>query len=134
MSARLRLSAVAACVLLAAGVAHSSEPKIGGVYCGEAESGGEMVEVRTRLDVAPSGLISGSYLFADKGETTPGDIAQYVAGVGPTRTLVWRDRYGSGLARFTFDAEGDSFVGAWGVDLEEPTRPWNGRRCDMPLV
>lgn len=128
------LGLLAAASAAFAATPNSSGPNIGGMYCGQALSGGEMVEVRTKLDPQPSGLIKGAYLFADRGENTPGDIEQYIAESGLTRTVTWRDKYGSGIARFDFDETGDSFTGAWGVNLEEPSLPWNGKRCDVPLV
>jgi len=106
---------------------------IGGVYCGSALSGGRLVEVRTKLSER-NGLLVGTYEFADQGETTPGELQENLTQGGNSRTLIWRDKYGTGLATFDFDETGDSFAGRWGVNLQAPHLPWDGKRCETPIV
>lgn len=130
-------SALLAAALLAASAfgAQStlSSSNIGGLYCGTALSGGRLVEVRTML-IERNGLLAGTYDFADRGETSSGELQESMAQSGRTRTLVWRDKYGAGLVTFDFDDTGASFTGRWGVSLEVPTLPWDGKRCETPSV
>ncbi len=116
----------------------SPASRIGGKYCGTALSGGKLVEVHTTLTMQPDGLLTGTYVFADDqaddGDSTPGDIAESMVQSDLTRTLVWRDKYGTGLATFHFDETGTTFTGFWGVGLNTPGFQWDGKRCDGPSV
>ena len=104
---------------------------VAGKYCGTAWSGGELVEVVTTLSTGPSGLLVGSYEFADKGETTPGTLHEYSKQDENKRTLIWVDKYGTGQLVVTFDQSHDSFSGGWNVDIEPPAYRWDGQRCNI---
>ena len=104
---------------------------IAGKYCGTAWSGGELVEVVTTLSTGPNGLLVGSYEFADKGETTPGTLREYLKQDEDKRTLIWVDKYGTGQLVVTFDHSRASFSGGWNVYVEPPAYRWDGQRCDQ---
>lgn len=124
-------SFVAALLVLSSVVAKADE--IGGKYCGTAFSGGELVEVETTFETGADGLLTGSYIFADKGETTPGTLREYAKQSDDVRTLVWIDRYGTGLLTIRFDDHRSSFAGQWGVSVYAPAYQWDGQRCETPV-
>jgi hypothetical protein len=112
----------------------SAPNKIDGKYCGVAWSGGELVEVVTRFETRADGLLVGSYDFADFGETTSGTLREYLKQSDDKRTLIWVDKYGTGQLVIRFDENRSSFTGHWGVYIETPTFPWNGKRCEAPIA
>lgn len=86
------------------------------------------------METGADGLLSGSYAFADNGETTDGTLREYTKQSDDTRTLVWVDKYGTGLLTVQFDDSRSSFDGLWGVSVYAPTYRWDGRRCETPIV
>lgn len=120
--------------LFALSTATAMPSEISGRYCGTALSGGELVEVETILEMGADGLLSGSYAFADNGETTDGTLREYTKQSDDTRTLVWVDKYGTGLLTVQFDDSRSSFAGLWGASVYAPAYRWDGRRCETPVV
>lgn len=120
--------------LLALSTAAATPDEISGKYCGTALSGGELVEVETVFETGADGLLSGTYAFADNGATTDGALREYKKQSDDTRTLVWIDKYGTGLLTIHFDKSRSSFDGLWGVSVHAPTYRWDGRRCETPIV
>lgn len=120
--------------LLALSTVTAMPAEISGRYCGTAFSGGELVEVETILETGADGLLSGSYAFADNGGTTDGTLREYAKQSDDTRTLVWVDKYGTGLLTISLDESRSSFAGLWGVSVYAPTYRWDGRRCETPIV
>jgi hypothetical protein len=93
-----------------------------------------MVEVRTRLNAGPDGLLSGTYDFADNGLTTSGTLSESTKTSETIRSLTWIDVYGIGPVVMVFDAAGQSFAGKWNSVPFAPAFRWDGERCDDEIV
>ena len=125
----MRALLAAAAMTLIPAVSASAPRDIAGRFCGTAWSGGKLVEVVTTLTTGADGLIAGSYEFADKGESTPGTMREYLKEGDDKRTLIWADKYGTGPLIVTFDDSRASFTGMWGDYTEPPSHQWDGRLC-----
>jgi hypothetical protein len=119
-----------ACASIAA--AKSGSPE--GRYCGTLASSGEVVDASIEFTLTPDGRLKGTYEFDDLGTVTKGTLYERTSGAGPTHTLEWLDKYGTGTLTITFDESMDSFSGKWGQEGEAPDQPWDGKRCDKQVT
>lgn len=113
----------------ASGMAASSS----GRFCGEMISSGDYRDVETSLNVARDGHLSGTYELDEPDGQVDGTLTEEDLGSGTSRTLVWTDKYGTGLLSLDFSSDFDGFNGSWGGSangkFDAPSHSWNGARC-----
>jgi hypothetical protein len=125
--------AFAALVLYGLGTTTSMAASPSGRFCGEMISSGDYRDVETILNVARDGHLSGTYVFDEPDGRVEGNLIEKDLGSGTSRTLVWTDKYGTGLLSLDFSSNFDGFNGSWGGSLngkfDATSHPWNGARC-----
>ncbi|RCW85357.1 hypothetical protein C7476_103199 [Phyllobacterium bourgognense] len=126
-------SAFAALVLYGLGTMTSMAASPSGRFCGEMISSGDYRDVETILNVARDGHLSGTYVFDEPDGRVEGNLVEKELGSGTSRTLVWTDKYGTGLLSLDFSSDFNGFNGSWGGSLngkfDATSHPWNGARC-----
>ncbi|MCO4319683.1 hypothetical protein M8997_021065 [Phyllobacterium sp. 21LDTY02-6] len=127
--------AVAALIVLCAGTDAASAASPAGRYCGEVISSGDYQDVLTSLNVEIDGRISGTYKLDGPNGRTDGTLAEQEAGSAGERTLVWTDKFGTGLLRLRFLGDFEGFKGVWGGSrdgrFDAPAHSWTGTRCPI---
>ncbi len=99
-----------------------------GRFCGRMWSGGKIVDVVTTLEIDADRRIVGTYEFPEQGVLEKGTIQEMLRSRGLTRRFLWKDRFGSDRAIFTFTRGFKSFKGHW-YDSRGRARVWTGTRC-----
>lgn len=104
-----------------------------GRFCGEMISSGDYRDVETDLNVARDGHLSGTYELDEPDGRVEGNLVEKDLGSGTSRTLVWTDKYGTGLLYLDFSSDFNGFNGSWGGSVngkfDAPSHSWNGARC-----
>ncbi len=104
--------------------------KPSGRYCGAVFQNDKMENAEVVLNETKDGRLIGKMLYHDVDTLTEGTLEEPTKENGTLRTLMWRDKYGTGLVIFQFDDKFEKFDGYWGTNLEVPSNPWRGKRCD----
>ena len=127
-----KIALLTAIFVLGATTLSAYERDPAGKYCGELFSAGSMSKVETHfVRNAGSGVITGSYVFDDRGEAVEGMLAEAGDdgdGNDLTRLFIWRDKYGYGRLVLTFSPDFSEFQGKWG-DGASALAPWDGKHC-----
>lgn len=97
-----------------------------GIYEGTAESDGDIVTVRTIIQLDSDGELSGSYILRKKDNDETGKLMLFVWESKYTLVCRWAHPKGSGYMRILFSAAYYKFSGWWGPDLELLDSAWNG--------
>ncbi|MGH6859825.1 MAG: hypothetical protein ACRECY_06190 [Phyllobacterium sp.] len=109
-----------------------------GRFCGEVISQGDYRDIQTSLSVDRDGRLSGTYKVEGLNGRMDGTLAEKDAGDGLTRTLLWTDQDGTGLARLHFTDDYQGFTGSWGGSqagrFDPPVHSWTGTRCPTSPV
>ncbi len=133
MNLRSFAFAFAALVLYGLGTTTSMAASPAGRFCGEMISSGDYRDVETNLNVARDGHLSGTYELDEPDGRVEGNLVEKDLGSGTSRTLVWTDKYGTGLLSLDFSSDFDGFNGSWGGSVngkfDAPSHSWNGARC-----
>lgn len=121
-------------LLIGASGATAPSPKqeatVDGRYCGRLWSNGALVRAVTVLRTESDGRLSGTYEFADYGDTmTPGTLTERAPAKSLDRTLDWRDAYGTGKLFITIRPDYSGFTGKWQDQTGTPNELWDGTRC-----
>ncbi|MBA8876413.1 hypothetical protein [Phyllobacterium myrsinacearum] len=131
----LRLTAFAAMAFLFYGFGIASSPAASpaGRYCGEVISNGDYQDITTILNVDRDGRISGTYQIEAPDGLVMGTLVEKNLTAETVRTMVWTDKYGSGLLTLHFSNDYRSFNGRWGRTEggrdDTPSHSWNGAPC-----
>ena len=102
MNLRSSAFAFAALVLYGLGTTTSMAASPAGRFCGEMISSGDYRDVETNLNVARDGHLSGTYELDEPDGRVEGNLTEKDLGSGTSRTLVWTDKYGTGLLYLDF--------------------------------
>lgn len=105
-----------------------SEPT--GRYCGVVYNAGYIVRSEVTLGKTADGRLIGEMTYRDGDNITRGTVEELKKEEGLERTVVWKDKYGSGFAIWKFDEKFDEFDGHWGTGLNIPQYTWTGKRCN----
>lgn len=118
----------AASVLLSFAQILLNEPT--GRYCGFVYNAGYIVRCEVTLGKTADGRLIGDMTYRDGDKITKGTVEEPKKQEGRERTVVWKDKYGSGFAIWKFDEKFDEFDGRWGTGLNIPQYTWTGKRCN----
>jgi len=133
MNLRFPAFALAALAFYGLGTAGGMAASPSGRFCGEMISSGDYQDVETSLNVAKDGHLSGTYELDEPDGRVEGNLIEQDLGSGTSRTLVWTDKYGTGLLSLDFLSDFDGFNGSWGGSVngkfDAPSHSWNGARC-----
>ncbi|ATU92084.1 hypothetical protein [Phyllobacterium zundukense] len=114
------------------GVANGIAASPAGRFCGEMISSGDYQDVETLLNVDRDGRIAGRYELDEPDGRVEGTLTEKDS-AGTSRTLVWTDKYGTGLLELKFSDDYKGFKGRWGGSnngrFEAPSHSWNGSIC-----
>ncbi|UXN63687.1 hypothetical protein N8E89_14250 [Phyllobacterium sp. A18/5-2] len=104
-----------------------------GRFCGEVISSGDYQDVETMLNVDKDGRITGTYELDEPDGRVEGTVTEKEPGTGTSRTLVWTDKYGTGLLELDFADDYKDFKARWGGSnngrFDAASHTWNGTRC-----
>ena len=129
----LRFAAIAALFFYGLATVQGFAASPAGRYCGEMISSGDYRDVETVLNVDRSGRIDGRYLAGDPAGRLEGTLTEQGNGDGTHRTLIWTDKYGTGLLNLHFSDDFTAFKGSWGASsngrFEAVSHAWNGAHC-----
>jgi hypothetical protein len=133
MNLRSYAFACAALAFYGLGAASSMAASPAGRFCGELISSGNYRDVETILNITKDGQIFGKYEFQESNGAVQGTLTEKGTGTGTSRTLIWHDKYGTGLLDLHFSNDFRSFQGLWGDAVQErheaPSHSWDGSRC-----
>jgi hypothetical protein len=133
MNIRSFAYALAALAFYGLGVANGIAASPAGRFCGEMISSGDYQDVETLLNVDRDGRIAGSYELDEPDGRVEGTLTEKDPGAGTSRTLVWTDKYGTGLLDLEFSDDYRGFKGRWSGSnngrFDAPSHSWNGTRC-----
>ena len=103
------------------------------MYVGREWNAGVMACARTQFSVQ-DGTLTGHY-WIDDAEPFEGDLTGFTPDAdadlpsgGQGGLFTWTDRYGEGVLRIVFAADGQSFVSQWGTGPDDLQHPGFGRR------
>jgi hypothetical protein len=124
--------ALAALVFYGLGAVGGMAASPAGRFCGEMISSGDYQDVETSFNVDRDGHVAGSYELDEPDGRVEGTLTEK-DGAGPSRTLVWTDKYGTGLLDLKFSDDYKEFKGRWGGSkngrFDAASHSWNGIRC-----
>ena len=128
---RLALTLLACLAALAPARAESLA-KYTGTFYGCVLSGGDFIPIELNLE-ASGATLAGAYMMSeDDGSLTPGTVRLLNPPVSRSLHIEWRDKYGIGTARLSFDPTYNRFSGNWASgdnDVDEnPSGGWDGAR------
>ncbi len=134
MNTRSFALAVAALLFYGLGTANGLAASPAGRFCGEMISNGDYRDVETVLNVDKSGRIDGTYEAREGNARLQGTLKETDPGSGPSRTVIWTDKYGTGLLNLNFSDDYSAFKGRWGPSdngrFEAASHTWSGVRCN----
>ena len=99
-----------------------------GEYFGQVYNGDNMDPVVTRFEIGTAGQLQGSYLLQDEDGPDTGELLNPRPDGAYTLLLDWKDRHGTGVVRLLFSADYSRFQGFWGMQENDTSLPWNGRK------
>jgi hypothetical protein len=138
LNLRLLALAFAALAILGLTTVNGIAASPSGRFCGEAISSGDYQDVETNLNIDADGRLSGTYELDEPDGRVEGRLIEQDLEHGTSRTLVWTDKYGTGLLSLEFSSDFTSFQGSWGGSVngrfEAPSHSWNGVRCRLDLA
>ncbi|PSH63614.1 hypothetical protein CU103_15285 [Phyllobacterium sophorae] len=133
MNIRSIAFALVALALFGFGTASSMAASPAGRFCGEVISSGDYQDVETMLNVDKDGRITGTYELDEPDGRVEGTVTEKEPGTGTSRTLVWTDKYGTGLLELDFSDDYKEFKARWGGSnngrFDAASHTWNGTRC-----
>ena len=103
--------------------------RIAGSYKGTIWSGRTQFPGTTELHLDQNRMLTGTYVFTEKGGTAvPGRLSGFRL-VGLRKLLCrWEDKNGTGDFRMTFSDDLSRFDGLWDADGMEQKHAWNGAK------
>ncbi|QND52612.1 hypothetical protein HB779_12370 [Phyllobacterium sp. 628] len=130
---RLYAFAFMALFFYSLGIGNSLAASPAGRFCGEVISNGDYQDIETILNVGRDGHVFGTYQIDAADGLVMGTLTENEIETGPERTMIWTDKYGSGLLTVHFAQDFLSFNGRWGHSTggahDAPSHSWNGSRC-----
>ncbi len=106
--------------------------RIAGTYSGTLFASGYNMPVETTF-YFEGGVLLGEYIMNEEGTLTPGELTDIQFTVDHTVTCTWVDKYGSGMASFTFTGDCSGFAGWWTTDENAESYQWWGSKEDLDM-
>jgi len=109
-------------------ISSSQAPSITGSYIGEVQSAEEMSKASTFFTQNENGIISGSYVFIEKGDQIKGELTGCEIIESTNLKCIWKDKYGYGDLEVIFNGSFTKFYGAWNTFGSSKKYPWHGTK------